>query len=193
MTNKKTDEKATLTPKEVAAMLLVSPITIRKWARDEWIHAEITAGGHRRFTLTEVVRFAKQRGLKVHLIEEELTRILIVDDDEQFGLFLVELLGSMKGELELKLVNNGYDAGGAVHQFKPHVILLDLSLPGLDGFSVCKQLKAELSTKDIRVIAMTGYYTQERNEEIVQAGAECCLAKPIAIKTLFDAIGIDLK
>ncbi len=193
MINKKTDEKATLTPKDVAAMLLVSPITIRKWARDEWIHAEITAGGHRRFTLTEVARFAQQRGLKVHAIEEGITRILIVDDDEQFGAFLVELLGSTDGELEIKLVNNGYDAGGAVQQFKPHVILLDLSLPGLDGFSVCKQLKAELATKDIRVIAMTGYYTQERNEEIVQAGAERCLAKPITIKALFDAIGIDIK
>jgi len=193
MSNKKMDEKATLTPKDVAAMLLVSPITIRKWARDEWIHAEITAGGHRRFTPTEVARFAKQRGLKIHLIEEDITRILIVDDDEQFGSFLVELLGSADEEFDIKLVNNGYDAGGAVHQFHPHLILLDLSLPGLDGFSICKQLKVEQSTKDIRVIAMTGYYTQERNEEIMQAGAECCLAKPLAIKVLFDAIGIDLK
>ena len=49
MINKTADEKALLTPKEVAEMLLVSPITIRKWARDEWLHAEITAGGHRRF------------------------------------------------------------------------------------------------------------------------------------------------
>jgi len=192
MMKKKAVEKALLTPKQVAEMFLVSPITIRKWARDKWLHAEVTAGGHRRFSLAEVERFAKKRGMKVHLIDEEVTRILIVDDDEQFSGFLFDLLEDVPEKLEIKVVNNGFEAGGAVHQFKPHVILLDLTLPGVDGFMVCKQLKSELSTKNIRVIAMTGFFTEERHNKILQAGAEQCLAKPFDIQSLFDAIGIAL-
>lgn len=191
MINKTADEKALLTPKEVAEMLLVSPITIRKWARDEWLHAEITAGGHRRFSLAEIERFAEKRGMKVHQIDEAVTRILIVDDDEQFSVFLLELLESIPEKLEIKVVNNGFEAGSLVHEFKPHIILLDLTLPGVDGFMVCQRLKAERSTKNIRVIAMTGFFTEERHNQIIQAGAECCLSKPIEIQTLLDAIGID--
>jgi len=191
MINKKAEEKALLTPKQVAEMLLVSPITIRKWARDEWLHAEVTAGGHRRFSLVEVERFAKKRGMKVHQIDDEITRILIVDDDEAFSGFLLELLESVPEKLEIKVVNNGFEAGGAVHQIKPHIILLDLNLPSVDGFMVCQQLKAERSTKNIRVIAMTGYLTEERHMKIIEAGAECCLEKPIEISTLLNLIGIE--
>ena len=190
MINKKADEKALLTPKEVAEMFLVSPITIRKWARDEWLHAEITAGGHRRFSLAEVERFAKERGMKVHQIDEAVTRILIVDDDEQFSGFLLDLLESTAEKLDVKVVNNGFDAGGLVHEFKPHIMLLDLRLPGVDGFKVCKRLKEERSTKNIRVIAMTGYFTEERHQQIIQAGAEVCLSKPIEVEIMLDAIGI---
>jgi len=191
MIDKKSDEKALLTPKQVAEMLLVSPITIRKWARDEWLHAEITAGGHRRFSLAEVERFAKKRGMKVHQIDEDISRILIVDDDEQFSGFLFNLFETVPEKLAIKVVNSGFEAGGAVHQFKPHIILLDLTLPGIDGFMVCQQLKSELSTKNIRVIAMTGYLNEDRHAKILDAGAEYCLEKPIEISTLLDAIGID--
>jgi len=69
--------------------------------------------------------------------------------------------------------------------------LLDLTLPGIDGFMVCQQLKSELSTKNIRVIAMTGYLNEDRHAKILDAGAEYCLEKPIEISTLLDAIGID--
>ncbi|NOQ14232.1 MAG: response regulator [Methyloprofundus sp.] len=191
MINNKIDEKALLTPKEVAAMLLVSPITIRKWARDEWLHSEATAGGHRRFSLAAVERFAKERGMKVHQLDEAVTRILIVDDDEQFSGFLLELLESMPEKLDIKVVNNGFEAGSLVHEFKPHIILLDLTLPGVDGFMICKRLKAERMTKNIRVIAMTGFFTEERYQQIIQAGAETCLSKPIAIPILLEAVGID--
>ncbi|MCK5092197.1 MAG: response regulator, partial [Gammaproteobacteria bacterium] len=73
----------------------------------------------------------------------------------------------------------------------PNIVLLDLMMPGLDGFEVCRQLKDNPATSAIRVIAMTGYRTEENVKRIIEAGAEECLVKPIEQDSLLELIGIN--
>ena len=63
--------------------------------------------------------------------------------------------------------------------------------PGMDGFSVCQQLKQDDITKHIRVIAMTGYYTPDNETKILEAGAEACLAKPFDKNVLLSVMGLE--
>lgn len=56
---------------------------------------------------------------------------------------------------------DGFEAGSKLYAFKPDVILLDMMMPGLNGFDICRQIKAAQDTCDIRVIAMTGHLSQE--------------------------------
>jgi len=77
-----------------------------------------------------------------------------------------------------------------VSEFNPHVVLLDLMMPGLNGFQVCKDLRASPSTKNIRVIAMTGYPSSENVAEILDAGAETCLSKPFSNELLRQQLGL---
>lgn len=172
-------DRGFFTPNEVAKLLMVSPITVRQWATKGALRAELTLGGHRRFLREEVERFARQHGMTLKLPGHAgATRVLFVDDDRAFVGYLTELL-SGHPEFETETAFDGFDAGGKVHAFKPDVVVIDLMMPDLDGFEVCRRIKDDPHTASIRVIAMTGYPSPENRERALAAGAAACLAKPI--------------
>lgn len=181
---------AYLTPAEVAKQLLVAPVTVRQWAQKGWLKAEFTGGGHRRFLRHEVERFAVERGLTLHQQMCDELRILIVDDDRQFSHYLFEILSSEKGVKAVEVAHDGFEAGLKVPNFNPNIILLDLMMPGMDGFTVCSLLKQQPATKAIRIIAMSGYLTDENRTRVLNAGAESCLAKPFEHSELLKKLGI---
>ncbi len=188
--NRNSHIRAYMTPNEVAELLRVSPVTIRQWAQKNWIKATTTAGGHRRFLRQDVEEFARQRGIE--LSSDGPLRVLVVDDNRSFARYLADLLASQTLEIETETAHDGFDAGRKVLQFDPNIVLLDLKMPGMDGFSVCRQLKDDEVTSQIRIIAMTGYYTPENEAKILQAGAEACLAKPFDKAVLFDLMALDM-
>jgi len=169
-------DKVYLTPTEAARLLLVSPITVRAWAQKGLLPSETTPGGHRRFRLEEVERFKRSREESRH---PRPLRVLIVEDDAMMRDYLVELLDSLSPTVECEEAGDGFEAGRKVESFSPDVVLLDLMMPGMDGFEVCRRIKEDPKTSAIRVLAMTGYPSDEFSERILRAGAETCLAKPI--------------
>lgn len=187
----KKEAEAYLTPGQVAKMLMVSPAALRIWAEKGEIKALTTPGGHRRFSPAEVKRFAAERGLKNPETGKEKISILIVDDEVQLLSYFTKLLKKYSDFVDVEVANNGFDAGVKVNELKPDVILLDLMMPGLDGFSVCEQIKSLPLTSDMRVIAMTGFPSPANVEKILSLGAEACLSKPIDKDELLKLIGIE--
>ena len=183
--------KDVFTPAEVAEMLMVSPVTVRQWAKRGELKAVTTPGGHRRFLRHELERFAQERNLILKLEEWSGLRVLIVDDDVQLSGFLEEFILTSSGVADVAVANDGFSAGSMIYSFKPHLLLLDLMMPGMDGFAVCKQLKFGYTTRNIRVIAMTGYYSDENVKQIMDAGAEVCLKKPFDKGELMKVIGTE--
>ena len=183
--------KPYLTPNEVAEMLMVSPTTIRQWASQGKLNSALTPGGHRRFLRADVERFSRQNNLTLPLRDSDVTRILIVDDDEEVGQLLTRLFTYSSSPVETMTATSGFEAGRLVHSFEPHVVLLDLMMPGVDGFEVCRDIKQNPTTRAIRVVAMTGYYEDANVASILDAGAEVCLSKPFKLNALLRAIGID--
>jgi excisionase family DNA binding protein len=181
-----------LTPNEVARMLMVSPITVRQWASKGLLDATTTAGGHRRFTREAVQQFAHERGIRLPRESDgNVRRLLVVDDDRQLNRFLVELLHAwsrrMGREIEVDCAFDGFEAGTKVHTFDPDVVLLDLMMPGVDGFEVCRQLKSDSRTSHIWVVAMTGYYSPDRVQKILAAGADRFMRKPFSNDEVIEA------
>lgn len=177
-------QKPYLTPTEVASLLMVSPITVRQWAAKGLLKAELTLGGHRRFMRHEIERFARDNGLKLQRKGNDGgQRLLIVDDDAQLVKLVADLLEDRE-ELSIETAVDGFDAGIKVQQFEPDIILIDLMMPGLDGFEVCRRLKADPLTRGIRLIAMTGFPSPENTSRALEAGAERCIAKPFDLRAL---------
>ena len=92
--------------------------------------------------------------------------------------------------VEIALAHSGFEAGYLAREFTPEVILLDLMMPTLDGFEVCEALKKDPATSHIRVVAMTGYHSEENVRRIMELGAAVCLAKPFEVEELLKAIGL---
>ena len=183
-----------LTPNQVAKMLMVSPVTVRQWAQKDMIKAKVTPGGHRRFLLEDVREFARERGIGIleEARREGPKRVLIVDDNEDLVHFIEELISNSEEEFMIEKAFDGFTAGDKVHSFKPDVILLDLMLPGMDGYEVCKRLKGSRDTQHIEIIAMTGYFSKKSYQQIISAGAKECLAKPFKNQELLKLLGIQV-
>ena len=186
-----------MTPSEAATLLMISPVTLRHWALAGKLAFVTTPGGHRRFAEDEVKRFASQytqvNGALVTRINsasggDGAHRILIVDDDVQLSGFLVELLQGLPDPVRTEVANDGFEAGQKLQAFRPHTVLLDLMMPGIKGFDVCRKIKENPETCDTRVVVMTGYHTLENMMQAMEAGAEACLAKPLDKIQLFKVI-----
>jgi CheY-like chemotaxis protein len=90
---------------------------------------------------------------------------------------------------------DGFEAGQLVATFRPNVILLDLRLPQLDGFEVCRRIKENPETAGIHVICMTGFYTEAAAERIKSLGAVMLLEKPFnpdELRRAFAKVGFEV-
>jgi excisionase family DNA binding protein len=180
--------KPFLTPHEVAQWMMVSPVTVRGWAQKGMLQAEVTPGGHRRFRREVVERFARQSN---PVGNRGPLRVLIVDDDRFVVGFLKELLEGTTDPVTVEVAYDGFEAGRKVHAFTPDIVLLDYMMPGIKGSEVCQQIKQIPGLANVRVIAMSGLLSPENEAEMVAAGAECCLAKPIDATRLLTLMGIE--
>jgi DNA-binding response OmpR family regulator len=108
------------------------------------------------------------------------TRILVVEDDPHILTGLEEILRSEK--FEVSVCNRGDKALEAVTRHEPNIILLDLMLPGLSGYDVCKQLRAKKISVPILMLTAKG---QEIDKVIgLDSGADDYVTKPFGIREL---------
>jgi CheY-like chemotaxis protein len=120
------------------------------------------------------------RNLGNHQTAEK--KILIVDDDPHLLDMLNEMLSAHKYETEM--ASSGFEAGIKVGKFKPGLIILDLIMPEMSGFEVCRQIKEDPDTSHIKILAVTGYDTEENRNRIMEAGADGYMAKPLKMDIL---------
>lgn len=190
MATRNDTNKDYLTPNEVAELLMVSPITVRTWARKGLLIAKVTPGGHRRFLKKDVERFARESGATQVNEAPSAARVLIVDDEPVMTTYIHYILEDSGMSFATEVAQSGFEAGTKIHTFLPDIVLLDLMLPDIDGFRVCALIKDNPATRHIRVIAITGDASAENITRILEAGAEACLAKPINPDNLLKTLGL---
>ena len=188
-------EKSVFTTFEAAKLCHVSPLSIINWVNAGRLPAFRTPGGHRRIRRDDLARFMRENGIP---LPEDLRdgsgrpRVLVVDDEASIREVIAASLASRPTQpYEVMTAADGFEAGRLVATFRPDVVLLDLRMPGLDGFQVCRTIKADPETSSTIVIALTGYHTPDTEARIVECGAVRCLAKPIepsAVASSIDAV-----
>lgn len=111
-------------------------------------------------------------------------RILLVDDEEQFLELLSQRL-EIRG-LKVSSVTSGEEALAQVEEQNFDVIVVDLSMPGIDGIETLKQLKEK--DPDAEVIILTGHATVQSGIKAMKLGAEDFLTKPVELGVLLETI-----
>jgi CheY-like chemotaxis protein len=104
-------------------------------------------------------------------------KILIMDDNEDNRLLMSDIL-QYRG-YEILEADDGEKGIGMARELKPDLILLDMQMPGMDGFSAVKMLKSDPLTKDIKVIAVTSLAMKGDREKIIALGVDEYVPKPI--------------
>lgn len=103
-------------------------------------------------------------------------RVLVVEDDAEIGDLLCQVL-EIAG-FEARLSSTGRQAVALSREWQPELLILDLMLPDIDGFSVCRALRATEPTCDIGVLVVTAAIGQQYRSEAFQAGVDRYLNKP---------------
>ena len=109
-------------------------------------------------------------------------RILVIDDNSLAGRTLQIFLADKGHKVELAVT--GPQGLEKARQFLPQVVLCDIGLPGLDGYSVARQLRQEQGSTKMFLIAVSGYGQEEDQQRAKTAGFDAYLVKPISLKDL---------
>jgi CheY-like chemotaxis protein len=152
--------------------------------------AMTTEGGHRLYEeaptmdrLSKIKRLVA-KGLTLpeiqSQIEQEMVnkKILVVDDEPEIVDFIKDLLAETIPH-QLESAADGFTAGRLVQTFMPDLVILDLLLPGVDGFQVCKTIREDAETKTTKILAVTGYDSADIKKKIIDSGADDYLGKPL--------------
>ena len=109
--------------------------------------------------------------------------VLVVDDNKDAADSVAALLG-LRGH-RVHVAYNGPAALAAAAEHAPEVVLLDIGLPGMDGYEVAVRLRALAATRDARIVALTGYGQDEDRQRSRQASFDAHLVKPVDSETLY--------
>lgn len=198
MTRKSRQDLLKISEMAQKADVLVS--TIRYYTDIGLLKAAMTTeGGHRLYeeapTLERLNKIKKMvaKGLTLpeiqSQIEQEVStkKILVVDDEPEIVEFIRDLLKDTIPH-QFEAVSDGFSAGRLVHVFSPDLVILDLLLPGVDGFQVCKMIRDDAETKNTKILAVTGYDSAEIRNKIIGSGADDYLGKPLEYQQTLDKI-----
>ena len=168
----------------------VSPKTIINWIDAGHIKAYKTPGGHRRINRRDLEEFMLKQGIPIPREEPADTRkrILVVDDDPIIVESIVQALEEDEHDYEVISAADGFEAGLQVNHFKPNLLILDIMMPDIKGYEVCKKIKGSPETKDTRIIVLSAYLDEEKFKQMKENGADACFSKPLPLMQLKEEI-----
>ena len=114
-----------------------------------------------------------------------MAKVLIVDDNESFRRLNAEFI-KMDGH-QVLTARNGRETLDLVRRERPDVLLLDIMMPGIDGYQICRSIKSDPDTQETMVIMITALPLSERFKSY-QAGADEHITKPIQARQLRDLV-----
>lgn len=178
--------KTVFTTGEAAKICKVSQQTIiRCFDSGQLKGFRVPGSRFRRIPRDVLYKFMKENGIPTDALESGRRKALIVDDDEE----LVELIRDeldRDGRFEVRIANNGFDAGMMVREYRPDIIVLDVMLPDINGKEVCQRVRSDTSLDDTKIICISGMVEQDKIEELKASGADDFMQKPFEVDALID-------
>ena len=174
---------------QAAKICHVAPVTIIRWIEAGRLESYKTPGGHRRIREKDMVKFIEDNGLPRYTAGGISTpRVLVVDDEMVVRRFIQKSLEESVLECITEFSNDGIDALIKLGIFQPHVLVLDVNIPWVDGLEICRRIRANENTQQMKIIVITGYLNDGDREDILAAGADHLLFKPFDEAQLMEMV-----
>ncbi len=171
---------------DIAEICHVTPSTIGHWIEKGLLPTFTTGGGHRRVWSEDLLGFLKSHNIPVpaELNLSGIQSVLIVDDEEPIRKILRRTLQKLFPDAQIHEAEDGFAAGQKIAQMVPSLVILDLKLPGVDGFKVCRGIRSEKRLKKTKVLAISGHNIEEYRKQALASGADDFLGKPFDSRAL---------
>ena len=175
---------------EVAKICQVTPGSVIRWIKEGQLDTALTVGGHRRIPAKSVAVLLKKMhfpippGFGETDQENAAPKILVVDDEPNIRQMVRWNIGEFLPEAKVEEAEDGFIAGWKAKGFRPDLVILDIMMPGMDGFKFCEFVKATFELKRTRIIAMSGVQGFGYETKILKEGANVFLAKPFTNEEL---------
>ena len=111
-------------------------------------------------------------------------KILVVDDDDAIRRLVVKSLEQLPVKPVVYTATNGFEAVAAVENMKPDLVVLDVMMPGMNGFEVCQKLRSNLQTAFIPIMMLTGNTDEESRTRGFLVGTDDYMGKPFSVPEL---------
>jgi excisionase family DNA binding protein len=168
-----------LTTFEISQICEVNPTTVQNWIKEKKLRAFLTPGGHRRVRREDFIGFMKEFGMPLPAeFKESPSSILIVDDEEEVLDLLIAVMESGDENLRVQGLRNGVEALLSIGERQPDLLILDIMMPGMNGFEVCEKLKSAPANRNLKIVAISGDHDPAIRDRILAAGADLFFAKP---------------
>lgn len=173
------DSKQSFSTSEVARYCHVTADTIRKWAEANRIKVFKTPGGHRRIRREELLRFLQDNNIPIHSeLSNSGIRILVIDQDPAIVNVVIRFIERSRGPFVTETAQDAFDAGSLVTSFTPDVVLLDSTLPGVDGLEVCRRIANSRDGSKPQVILLVDGADPQVADLAQSRGAALTMRKP---------------
>jgi len=161
-------------------------MTVGRWIEEGKLPYFTTGGGHRRVWEEDLVKFLKAHNYPIpkNLKSSLRPLLLIVDDEASVRRMIRRALEKEIPEIEIDEAIDGYEAGEKISSLAPSVVILDINLPGVDGFKICERIRLNKALKNVKVLSVTGDPAAGIKERILKSGADDFLAKPFEVVDL---------
>jgi len=172
-----------------ANLCQVSRGSVLRWIREGQLKAGTTMGGHHRIQPADLLELLQKLDIPIppevnsYPAVETPKKILIVEDDPDICRLVKQGLRKLPFKTECEFAYDGLQAGWRLSKVVPDLVILDLHLPKVDGYDVCKFLKSEPAFKKTKIIAISTH-TPEKEVRILKLGADCFLSKPFSLVQL---------
>lgn len=147
------------TTREAARMLGLSLGKVQKMAEDGELHAWKTSGGHRRVSIHSIETHLRERD-SGHLLQNESLRenidVLIAEDNLDLQKLYQKGIASWALPITIRTVSNGIDGLLNIGLRPPDVLIVDLLMPGVDGFEMIQRLRMNATLDDMDIVVVTG-------------------------------------
>jgi excisionase family DNA binding protein len=179
-------QKDVLTTGQVARICQVAPRTVSKWFDQGQLRGyRIPGSRDRRIPLDQLVAFMRANGIPLTGLDGGISRILIVGSAGPTDSTPQE---AERHRLEIRLAANGFEAGVAAQQFRPHAVILDVGEDPSEGVSICRNIKTSDSFGDAWVIASCRRRTEDLQTWLHSQGFAACVAWPYTLADVVEAM-----
>lgn len=171
---------------EISKICGVYPTTVINWINQGKLKAYSTPGGHHRVTKEDLIKFLKEYNFPIPPELEDKKKVFIVDDDEIFRETLFKAFSKKSEIFETSKYSDGYEALISVGKNKPHLMIIDIVMPKMDGLTLIKKLKENKEFSDIKIIVVSGEEIEDDKLNEIKNLTDGFFKKPIDIKNLLE-------